>query len=805
MRYDRIQGSNRKQHLGASNLKILCISLIAQLLLIPLASAKEMKSIAGVYPHLTMYNSEGECGTGAVVSWANKLWVVTYGPHKPLGSSDKLYEINNDLTRVIRPESIGGTPANRMIHRESNQLSIGPYLIDSERKVRVLSPKMMPGRLTGTARHLSDPEHKIYIATMEEGLYSVDVESLAVTEHIKDGNAQKAIDKGTLSKLPGYHGKGLYAGQGLLIYANNGERSVQAKRIPSIPSGALASWKGTGDWQLVRRNQFTEVTGPGGIYGNEHPATDPVWSLGWDYRSLILMLLDGGQWHTYRLPKGSHSYDGAHGWNTEWPRIRDIGEEDLLATMHGTFWRFPRTFSIMNSAGIEPRSNYLKVVGDFATWNDQLVLGCDDSAKKEFLNTRPFKAIHAAPVQSNSNLWFIDHQLLDQLGPAIGRGSVWLNDNIKAGQLSDPYLFNGYDYRTMAIRHESSQPITFTLEVDKAGNGQWSELRKLVVHDSQIIVFPETDVGVWIRVKADADATAVSIHFNYRNRDLRTAENDSVFSPVSQIGSTPTTKGLIRSNRRVLSLQENGNYYELNQDLEFALRQENLALFEGVDQPTNNISVDSASAVVKEDGKIFRIPKNDAYAEESGRICREVATERDLFNFQGTFFELPARNAQGFAKIRPIATHNLAISDYASHFGLMFLTGLNEKTNSRVIQSQDGKAAVWAGVIDDLWKLGKPRGKGGPWNNTVVKSNIASDPYLMTGYDQKSVELETSQDAEITIEVDIDGTGVWVPYKTFRLRSRQPVSHHFPEGFSAYWVRATCDVDCQSTATFIYQ
>ena len=89
----------------------------------------------------------------------------------------------------------------------------------------------------------------------------------------------------------------------------------------------------------MRRNQFTEVTGPGGIEGNADPENDPIWAVGWDYRSLILMLLDNGHWHCFRLPKASHCYDGAHGWNTEWPRIRDIGADQLLMTMHGMFWR----------------------------------------------------------------------------------------------------------------------------------------------------------------------------------------------------------------------------------------------------------------------------------------------------------------------------------------------------------------------------------------------------------------------------------------------------------------------------------
>ena len=50
--------------------------------------------ISGVYPHLAAFNSVvkddgqtygsgGECGIGAVVPWAGKLWVITYPPHAP--------------------------------------------------------------------------------------------------------------------------------------------------------------------------------------------------------------------------------------------------------------------------------------------------------------------------------------------------------------------------------------------------------------------------------------------------------------------------------------------------------------------------------------------------------------------------------------------------------------------------------------------------------------------------------------------------------------------------------------------------
>ena len=130
-------------------------------------AAAEPISFSGIYPSLATFNDEGECGTGAVVPWADRLWVISYAPHKPQGSSDKLYEITPDLRQIVRPESVGGTPANRMIHRESQQLFIGPYAIDAKGGVRVIPPGAMFGRLTGNARHLTEPADKIFCATME--------------------------------------------------------------------------------------------------------------------------------------------------------------------------------------------------------------------------------------------------------------------------------------------------------------------------------------------------------------------------------------------------------------------------------------------------------------------------------------------------------------------------------------------------------------------------------------------------------------------------------------------------------------
>lgn len=788
------------------------------------------RAISGIYPHLAYFNDEGECGTGAVVPWADRLWVITYGPHLPKGSSDKLYEIDKNLNLVVRTESIGGTPANRFIHKESEQLFIGPYAISEKGEVRTIPYSAMFGRHTGNARHLTDPENKIYYATMEEGLYEVDVETLAVKmlyadEQLKDAKEPKA-------DLPGYHGKGLYSGQGRLIYANNGEHGPKALVDPSIPSGVLAEWDGK-EWKIVRRNQFTEITGPGGIYGNDRPAKDPVWAIGWDYRSLILMLLDKGQWHAYRLPKGSHSYDGAHGWNTEWPRIRDIGEGDLLMTMHGTFWKFPKDFSFEDSEGIAPRSNYLKVIGDFTEWRGKVVFGCDDTAKNEFLNKRKAKGELAGPGQSQSNLWFVEPDQIDDFGTALGRGAVWFDEAVKANTASDAFLFSGYEQRGVHLTHDNDKPVTFTFEIDRKGRGEWKGLCAIEVPAKgyRWLEFSPKDKGAWVRVRVDRDCTKTTAFFNYSNKDKRSNEASEIFRGIATVKDKQVSGGVIRArgeNLRTLNFAalraENGTvtdagYFEMGADLKLKKVDDTKAqdwLKKNVAIPHGMFQVDEASVIFTDDkGNRWRLPKGDAAFDQPGalgdeRIDREVCTERDLFNCHGTFYELPAENAGGFAKVRPVTTHNRRIKDYTSYRGLLIMTGISDgapKNSEHIIRSEDGKVALWAGGVDDLWKFGKARGVGGPWKDTSVEANKPSDAYLMTGYDKKSVLFQhDAKDAlKVRIEVDITGTGLWRTYQTVEVPPKATMTHQFPDALQAYWVRVVADKNCKATAQFRYE
>jgi hypothetical protein len=196
--------------------------------------------------------------------------------------------------------------------------------------------------------------------------------------------------------------------------------------------------------------------------------------------------------------------------------------------------------------------------------------------------------------------------------------------------------------------------------------------------------------------------------------------------------------------------------------------------------------------------------------KERGKICREVATERDLFNCHGTFYELPAENADGYAKIRPIASHNLKINDYASYRGLFIISGIDSAkagSNPHIFTSDDKKASVWAGAIDDLWKLGKPAGKGGPWLNTSVKAGAYSDPYLFGFYDKKTLKLshDGQTDVVFTVEIDPSGDGEWVTYKKFNVKKGATLKHQFKDDAYGRWIRFSVDKDVKTTTWLDYE
>lgn len=767
--------------------------------------------ISGIYPHLAVFSSNGECGIGAVVPWMEKLWMITYPPHQTRGGSDKLYEIDSRLAAAIRPESVGGTHACRMIHRESNQLIIGPYFVDAKGNVRAADLTKLVGRMTAVMRHLTDPANKVYFFDMEGAIYEVNVHTLEVALLFA-------------KPVPGWHGKGGYTSQSRVVIANNGEReSIKPLDLKYLvgeepksleEAGVLAEWDGA-TWRIVERKQFADVTGPGGIYGAPDDKS-PLWSIGWDRRSLILKALDGGGWHTFRLPKATHTYDPVHGWYTEWPRIREVQPDTLMMDMHGMFYDFPRGFCRAQTGGLRPIASHLRYIPDFCHWDGRVILAADDTS------------IMANPMagQSQSNLWFGQLADLAGFGPRSGWGGPWRKDPVKAGEPSDPFLFNGFHQRIVHLSHDAHAEVTFTLELDRSGDGSWQPYQSIRVpaRGYTFHIFPQDLAAQWIRVKADADCRATA-YFHYASP--RDASNDAR-CPVASLAKidlpAAISVGLVRPGKHNRNLQllartvDAGGrvskpvYYEVDEALKFEKPQEDRsAEVQEIAAVNCNFTVDAASVIMSTKNQQYRLPKGDPRYDQPfpagwPRDIRECQSERYLVNVHGTFYEMPRQN--GLPQIKPVCSHGRQIMDFCTWRGLLVMTGnwTDAQPDGQYFHCGSQGVGLWCGTVDDLWRLGKPVGKGGPWLATPATPGKPSDPYLMTGYDKKRMELahDAAEAVEFAIEVDIDHAQ-WMPYQTFVVPAGRTMIHEFPEGFQAHWLRATANRACKATVQLTYE
>jgi len=219
---------------------------------------------------------------------------------------------------------------------------------------------------------------------------------------------------------------------------------------------------------------------------------------------------------------------------------------------------------------------------------------------------------------------------------------------------------------------------------------------------------------------------------------------------------------------------------------------------------------DNISVILRvlQDGKWarYRLPQGShswdhTWNTEWMRI-REVQTERYLMDAFGIFYDLPAMVYGGRVwGIRPIASHLRICPDVVSWRGLLVLAG--DQTDNAVGQPQSG---LWFGSLDELWRWGKPTGWGGVWRKTQVAAGETSDPFLMTGFDKKTLHLahQSDQPVDFTIEIDFLGDGDWHPFRTTRVPPGGYRHIEFPDGFSAHWVRVRTGAGCRATAYFTY-
>lgn len=451
--------------------------------------------VSGVFPSLTMtanHHPRTEAGTGALMPWADRLWIITYVAHlSSSGSGTGLYEIDNNLAIKKHPESIVGTYANRLIHAQSMQLSIGPYLIDTLGNVRLIK-EFSNHRIAATMTHLKDPQNMLYFLAMEGDFFEVNVHTLEVKKLFQLMDELKE----PVGSKP--HFKSGFTAHGRVVVCNN---SYNAKDFNGEwNAGRLAEWDGEGEWKILEETAFTEVWSAGSFGA-------PMIATGWDKISAIMRVFINGEWKRYRMPKGSRAFDETSA--TEWMRIREIETERALMDCHGLFYEIGMHTYGGQLWAIKPISRHLRVIPDFCSWKGMLVFGGNQATPMKFSpqDRNPLAG------QPQAGLWFGKTDDLWDFGKPTGYGGVWYQTDVKKGEFSDPYLMNGFDKKSVHLYHDSEKQVDFKIEVDFMGNGDFKTFKTIPVKPGEYVnyEFPEAYSAQWMRFSTNSDCKATAI------------------------------------------------------------------------------------------------------------------------------------------------------------------------------------------------------------------------------------------------------------------------------------------------------
>jgi hypothetical protein len=461
---------------------------------------EEHLQINGVFPHLTVvgpHSSRSESGIGALLPWADRLWMIGYVAHIQ-GSRIGLYEIDENLNMKKHSESVTGTYANRYSHQLLDKAIIGPHLIDTAGNVSTYT-ELAKHRLTATMAHPTDPENKVLFLTMEGLLYEASIREDMTVKLLFD--LVEALD---IPRTTNAHFKGGFTGNDRVIVANNSYD--EREYLGALEAGRLAEWDGKSEnWKILEKNPFVEVMGKmsGNFKDGKSVFGNPIFATGWDNKSVILKCFNDrtSEWKTYRLPKGSHSFD--HAWNTEWMRIREAQTERFIMDIHGLFYELPMMTYDGKVWGIKPISYHLRIVPDFCFWRGLFVMAGDQTD-------------HGVG-QPQSGLLFQNIDDLWNYGKPRGWGGVWREEDVKEDQVSDPFLMLGFDKKMLHLSHKGNGEKRFRIEIDYLGNETWEMLKTIIIDDSGYgyFIFPDGFSAQWVRVRSLDQAEEVSAYFYY--------------------------------------------------------------------------------------------------------------------------------------------------------------------------------------------------------------------------------------------------------------------------------------------------
>ena len=111
--------------------------------------------------------------------WVDRLYLVTYQSIPGAGAGAGLYAIDDNM-QMTRLATHNSAFTNRMMHVATQSIIIGPWVIDMNGNIRVITD-LLHVRLGGMAVHLTDPANKVYILGMDGPLWEVDMTTLVAT------------------------------------------------------------------------------------------------------------------------------------------------------------------------------------------------------------------------------------------------------------------------------------------------------------------------------------------------------------------------------------------------------------------------------------------------------------------------------------------------------------------------------------------------------------------------------------------------------------------------------------------------
>lgn len=410
-----------------------------------------------------------ECGIGALMPWADGLYVTNYNSSGGSRSGTGLgfYRIDETLKRTVL-DVPNGVYANRFIHHASNQCIIGPYVIDSNGKWRRIEG-LVSQRLTATMPHLTDPANRVYFQTMEGLFYEMDIADLKPRLLCNLATEMK------LTEQP--HFKGGFTAQNRVVVANNGFFQYGQTQA------GLFEWDGVKRWRRIADKPHMDVA------ARENMGS-VMFSNGWDERSALLEALVDGTWQRYRLPMASHALE--QGWQTEWMRIREVETEHYMLDIQGMFYELQPIAFEGRIWGVKPICQHLRTIPDYCSFRGLLAIGGNE--------TSPNGDNNAVVGQPQSGIWFGKTDDLWSWGKPQGWGGPWRKDMVVAGTPSDPFLFT--DFRRKMLHLTSEKNAEVEIQVDFLGNGTWEKYETVQISGGgyRPVLFEDAFSAQWVRL-----------------------------------------------------------------------------------------------------------------------------------------------------------------------------------------------------------------------------------------------------------------------------------------------------------------